>query len=738
MSRSVPSARAIYISLATILALSLLLLLSSFPKQIKEKQTVTANESSSTAAAPKYNRLIHVKRPYLLQHAANPVDWYPWGEEAFEKARKENKPIYLSIGYSTCHWCHVMERESYEDSQVAKLLNEAFVNIKVDREERPDIDNIYMNVAVMLNGSGGWPLNIVMTPDKKPFFAATYIPKESRFGRAGMMELIPRIKDLWQTRHEDILKSANQITTAITENASSSGNDLGVSTLKSAYQAFVQSFDTTNGGFGEAPKFPSPHQFLFLLRYWKRTGDAKALQMVEQTLIAMRLGGIYDHVGFGFHRYSTDAQWLLPHFEKMIYDQALLAIAYTDAYQATGNPEYKSMADEILTYVLRDMTSPLGGFYSAEDADSEGQEGKFYLWNEQEIRKILGETEAIWVIQNFSIEKDSNFIDSVSGVKGKGNILHLSKPLDLQYAKRWEAARQKLFAAREKRIHPSKDDKILTDWNGLMIAAFAKAGQVFGNDRYNHAAERAAGFLLKNMRMPDAGLLHRYRDSQAAIQANLDDYTFLTWGLLELYESTFKIEYLKAAISLNEYALKHFWDETGGAFYLTPDNGEVLLTRSKEFYDGAIPSGNSVAMLNLLRLARMTADADLEQKAARLERAFSATVERAPMGFSELLSALDFALGPSYEVVIAGDPASQDTKQMLEVLHRTFVPNKIVLLLPSNENTPEITRLAEFTKFQRSIGGKATAYVCLNFVCNLPTTDSKKMLDLLSASDRRL
>ncbi|HSE41490.1 MAG TPA: thioredoxin domain-containing protein [Acidobacteriota bacterium] len=687
------------------------------------------------------NRLAKEKSPYLLQHADNPVDWYPWSNEAFEKARAENKPVFLSIGYSTCHWCHVMEHESFEDQQVAKLMNDTFVSIKVDREERPDIDNIYMTVCQMLTGSGGWPLTIVMTPDKKPFFAATYIPKEARFGRAGMMELIPRLHDIWINRNADVQKSAEMITTSLQESQSitESREELSKADLDQARLQLYQRFDPYYGGFGSSPKFPTPHQHLFLLRHWKRSGDAKTLEMVTKTLDSMRLGGIYDHLGFGFHRYSTDREWLVPHFEKMLYDQALLTLAYTEAFQATGEQRYKQTAQEILEYVSRDMTSPEGGFYSAEDADSEGEEGKFYFWEADEIRRILG-NDAELVIAIVNVSQDGNFVDSVSGEKPGTNILHLKKPLtDIAKEKKMseqelrdkiEPARKKLFEVREKRIHPYKDDKILTDWNGLMIAAYARAAQAMQNPEYAKAAKKSAKFILEKMKTKDGSLVHRYREGEAGLPAHVDDYAFLTWGLLELYEATFDPVWLKEAMSLNSYLIQHYWDNANGGFYFTSDQSEELITRTKEFYDGAVPSGNSVAMLNLLRLSRISADTELEKKADRIARMFAANVRSTPSAYTMLLAGLDFAIGPSYEIVISGDPSAEDTRAMLKELSARYIPNKVVLLRPEGEQ-PEISKIAAFTKSQTPLKGKATAYVCLNYVCNTPTTDPAQMLKLL-------
>ncbi len=701
------------------------------------------HEQKKRERPPKgHNRLIFEKSPYLLQHADNPVDWYPWGPEAFDKARKEDKPIFLSIGYSTCHWCHVMGHESFEDLEVARLMNEFFVSVKVDREERPDLDNIYMAVCQMMTGGGGWPLTIIMTPDKKPFFAGTYFPKESRYGRIGMLDLIPRVKELWITKPDEVFKSANQITLALQQISSGApGEDLGESTLRTAYEQLAQRFDAQYGGFGSAPKFPTPHNLLFLLRYWKRTGNEKALQMVEKTLRALRSGGIYDHVGFGFHRYSTDQLWLVPHFEKMLYDQALLAMAYTEVYQATGKWEYAQTAREIFTYVLRDMTAQTGGYYSAEDAESEGEEGKFYLWTEEEIRQILPAKEADLIIGVFGIEKEGNFHEEASGKQMGRNILHLKKGLheiasDLkipeeQLRKRLEDSREKLFAAREKRIHPHKDDKILTDWNGLMIAALAKGARILDEPPYAEIAGQALNFILENMRKPDGRLLHRYRDGEATLPAYVDDYAFLIWGMLELYETTFEVRYLWTALDLNNDLMKNFWDDKAGSFYFTADDAEKLLVRQKDIYDGAIPSGNSVAALNLLRLGRITANPNFEEKAVKIGRVFSQAIKRLPSGYTQLMLAVDFGVGPSYEVVIVGKAGTKDTKAMIRALRRHFVPNKVVLFRPSEEEFPDIIRLAEYTTYQTSIDDKATAYVCLNYNCKFPTTDKGKMLELL-------
>ncbi len=709
-------------------------------------QTGEASMNNREKTMNNGNRLQFEKSPYLLQHAENPVDWYPWGEEAFEKARRENKPIFLSIGYSTCHWCHVMAHESFEDPVVAQLLNNAFISIKVDREERPDIDKLYMTVCQMMTGSGGWPLTIIMTPDKKPFFAATYIPKENRFGRTGMTDLVPRIQEIWTTRHSEVLDTAQQIVASLQQTPTEvPAEELTESTLTTAYEQLEQRFDKQNGGFAEAPKFPTPHNLLFLLRYWKRSGNGNALAMVEKTLQAMRRGGIYDQIGFGLHRYSTDRKWLVPHFEKMLYDQALLAMAHIETYQATGNKEYEETAREIFSYVMRDMTAEEGGFYSAEDADSEGEEGKFYLWSQDEIQQLLTEEETRILFTVFNTTLGGNFSEEATGNKTGGNILHLTQSIaetaaELKLTEQAvqttiEAARRKLFAARKKRIHPHKDDKILVDWNGLMIAALAQGARVFDEPLYQHAAQRAVDFTLKEMRKPDGRLLHRYRSKEAAIMANLDDYAFFIWGLIELYEATFEAKYLQTALDLNKDMLTHFWDDTGGGFYFSPDDGEDLLVRQKEVYDGAIPSGNSVAMLNLLRLGRITTNVDFENKAAQIGRTFARTLKEYPSAHTQLMLALDFAVGPSHEIVIVGDLHSKDTRQMAQSLRTLFLPNKVVLFRPSSQEVPEICHIAEFSKNLTAIDGKTTVYVCTNYMCKFPTTDLNKVYDLLNVKN---
>ncbi len=686
------------------------------------------------------NRLAKEKSPYLLQHSNNPVDWYPWNNDAFEKAVKEDKPIFLSIGYSTCHWCHVMEKESFEDEEVAKLMNDVFVSIKVDREERPDIDGIYMTVCQMLTGSGGWPLTIIMTPDKKPFFAGTYFPKESRFGRMGILELVPRIKELWESKRGEIISSADEVTSALKKPSIENNEvDIDEKIFDKAFDEFYGRFDQKFGGFGSAPKFPTPHNFLFLLRYWKRKNNPDALNIVEKSLHEMHNGGVFDQIGFGFHRYSTDREWLVPHFEKMLYDQALLAIAYTETYQATKNEFYKKAVEEIFTYVLRDMTSPDGGFYSAEDADSEGEEGKFYLWKEEEIKSILKE-DSEFFIKIFGIENDGNWIDQMRGGKNGTNILHLKKYLKVSAAElnlsvaeleqKIKQAKVKLFDYREKRIHAFKDDKILTDWNGLMISALAKASQVFDDKKYFSAAEKAMEFILVRMRNEDGKLFHRFRNEEAGLPSHVDDYSFIISALLDLYEASFNVKYLKTAFELNDVMVKHFWDNNSGGFFFTSDDNEQLLIRQKEIYDGAIPSGNSVAILNLLRLSRISGNTEYEKKASRIISAFSKTINYSPSSYTQFLVALDFAFGPSFEIIISGEKNSFDTMEMLETLNKYYLPNKIVIL--NSINDEEIKSIAPFTINQKQIEHKTTVYVCKNYECKMPITKKADLEKLLN------
>jgi uncharacterized protein YyaL (SSP411 family) len=686
------------------------------------------------------NRLSREKSPYLLQHARNPVDWYPWGEEAFARARAEDRLVFLSIGYSSCHWCHVMERESFADEEVARLMNEAFVSIKVDREERPDLDHHFMAVCQLLTGGGGWPLTIILTPDGRPIFAGTYFPRRARGDRAGLLELIPRLRSLWTKDRAALLASAERVRAAVAEvSAPPSPGPIGPEAAGRAFEQLRSSFDDRWGGFGRAPKFPSPSNLLFLLRWSARGGNSRALDMVLTTLRAMRHGGIWDHLGFGFHRYSTDARWLVPHFEKMLYDQALLALAYLEAFQATALPELGLTVDEILTYVLRDMTTPDGLFLSGEDADSEGVEGKSYLWTEAEIAEILSPEEADLAALVFGIEPGGNLPGAEGRADGR-NILRLADGLDRTAASlklaeddlqaRVEGIRVKLLAARRKRPAPLKDTKVLTDWNGLMIAALAAAGRVLDKEDYTAAARRAARALLASVGGPDGRLAHRWVEGRADIPGFLDDYAFLIWGLIELYEADFDPARLATALELTETVLARFLDAETGAFFFTADDATELSPRLRLGYDGAVPSGNSVMVMNLAKLGRLTGRPELEEKGLAAARGFAGEIEHSPAAFTQMLCGLDFMAGPGQEVVIAGDPEALATREMVEAVRGGYWPNAVVLLRPEGE-APGIVALAPFTQPMKSLDGKPAAYVCSGFRCLQPTTDPARIPKLL-------
>jgi uncharacterized protein YyaL (SSP411 family) len=587
-----------------------------------------------------------------------------------------------------------------------------------------------MNVCQMLTGSGGWPLTIVMTPDKKPFFAATYIPRENAFGRIGMLELVPRIRDIWKNRNAEVLSSAEAITHELGKTAGELRDGAAVdgTTVSRAAEALVSAADPANGGFGGAPKFPMPPLFGLLLRAWKRDGNTAALGVAEKSLTAMRNGGIYDQLGFGFHRYSTDARWLVPHFEKMLYDQALLAIAYTEAWQATRSELYRRTAQEVLAYVRRDMTSAEGGFFSAEDADSEGEEGKFYLWSAAEARSVLGDEVYERIRVKYGLSDEGNFT-SPGAANGGENILHRD-PADGSAPAEAEAA---LLAAREKRVRPFKDDKVLSGWNGMMIAAFARAGAAFEDPALVRAGERAAAFVLGRMRGADGRLLHRYREGEAAIPAFADDYACLAWGLIELYEASFDPAWLREASGLMDTLISRYWDPAAGGFFLTADDAEPgIAGRQKPLVDGAVPSANSVALLDLLRLAGITENKTYASKAQEIMRLYPPGVAANPMGYGFFLSALDYAAGPSFEVVISGDPAREDTRDMLRAVRRRFLPNAVLVLRPTGAE-PEIARIAPFTRQQTEVNGRATAYLCRSWACELPTNDLGKMLAGLGA-----
>ncbi len=658
----------------------------------------------------KPNRLLGESSPYLRQHAYNPVDWYPWSDEAFERARAENKPIFLSIGYSTCHWCHVMARESFEDEKVAEMLNRAFVCIKVDREERPDIDGIYMEASQLMTGRGGWPLTIIMTPDGIPFFAATYIPKEGRLGMMGLLELIPMVEDIWRDRRSELVSLGSKVMSAIRKRESI-GRAPNETSIQQAFLDLSRIFDWTHGGFGRAPKFPLAHNIIFLLRYWNRTGDADALRMAELTLREMRCGGIYDQLGYGFHRYSTDASWGVPHFEKMLYDQALISIAYLEAHQATGNKDYAIVADEILDFVARDLRSEEGAFYSALDADSDGVEGGYYLWSLDQLRAALAD-EMNAALQIYSLEP--------AGENKEMYTLRISPKGSLRdHKEKAERIRRKLLEERSLRARPFRDEKILADWNGLMIAAFSRGAQVLGDDVNNYIAiaSKAADFVMENMHR-DGMLIHSHNGRGVSI---LDDYAFYIWGLVELYQAGFEGRYLEMAEVLCDEMIDHFMNKEGG-FYKTME-GDIL--RIKEIRDGAIPCGNSIALMDLLLLGRILGRPDLEKLA---HHAFERIHIDSPLAHIGLLISLDLALGTSYEVVLAGDLDAPDLRGMLRKLWSVYAPRKVVVL--GGRSTPR------WAVDLKPVDGRATAYVCKGFACDLPVTDGDKIVKLLDVRMR--
>ncbi|MBB6216319.1 hypothetical protein HNQ80_002418 [Anaerosolibacter carboniphilus] len=625
-----------------------------------------------------------------------------------------------------------MERESFEDHDVAEVLNKYFVSIKVDREERPDIDHIYMSFCQAMTGHGGWPLTVILTPEKKPFFAGTYFPKKSKYGQPGLIDILNRIQDAWENRKDELEQSSREIIDAVKTSVLDSNKDeLEKEIIYTTYSDLKHFFDPVYGGFGKAPKFPTPHNLSFLLRYYAATGQEDALRIVEKTLDGMYAGGIFDHVGFGFSRYSTDKEWLVPHFEKMLYDNALLIIAYVEAFQVTGNYRYAEIAEKVLTYILRDMSPVEGGFYSAEDADSEGEEGKFYVFSVDEVNEVLGKEDAAVYSQYYDIKTGGNFegksIPNLIGIDlGKiENDPSLKEKLSL--------CREKLYHYREQRIHPFKDDKTLTSWNGLMIAATAYAGRVFDNIAYIHAAKKTAGFIMQRLVREDGRLLARYRAGEAAYPAYIDDYAFLIWGLIELYETTYETVYLKKAIDLTNDMINLFWDEKDGGFFIYGSDSESLIVRPKEVYDGATPSGNSVATLCMLRLARMTGNKEFEKKAMSQFHTFGGNVKDNPNSFTHFMMAYLFANMPTKEIVIAGERGKEDTQRMLAELEQRFLPFAVVIY---NDGDPRLQELVPFVKNQGMVGNIATAYVCENFACNIPTSDIEQFIQLLSANNQ--
>lgn len=680
------------------------------------------------------NRLINETSPYLLQHAHNPVDWYTWGEDAFERARREDKPVLLSIGYSACHWCHVMERESFEDEAIAKLMNDNFVNIKVDREERPDLDTIYMNAVQMMTGHGGWPMTVFLTPDGKPFYGGTYFPPNDRHGMPGFPRILIALAEAYRERRDEIENSADGVLGELKrlDRVAPQEGELSYEIADHAANQLLRTLDPVNGGFGNRPKFPPSMSLQFLLRQWRRTKDASALNAVELTLNKMARGGMYDQLGGGFHRYSVDEKWLAPHFEKMLYDNALLSRVYTEAFLATGNEFYRRIATETLDYVVREMTDRSGGFYSTQDADSEGEEGKFFVWTPEEVVALLGEEDARLFNRYFDVSEMGNF-------EGR-SILHVDEDVDV-IARLMRAPRERLleaiergkpilFEAREKRVKPYRDEKILTAWNGLMMRSFAEASRAFDRKDYLEAATRNAEFLLANLRR-DGRLLRTYKDGESKLNGYLEDYAYVVDGLLALYEASFDLRWFEEARALTETMIEQFQDAEAGGFFFTSADHETLITRTKDFYDNAIPSGNSVAAAALLRLSLFTGEDRYRQIAETILRLMKSTMMRAPSAFGYLLSALDLLLASPYEIAIIGAPEAEDTRAMINMVFKRYLPNKVVAFAPEADS--RASRTIKLLEGRDRIDGKATAYVCRDFYCESPTTDAGKLAEQLGA-----
>ena len=664
------------------------------------------------SATKKTNRLIHETSPYLLQHAHNPVDWYPWGEEAFERAKAEDKPVLVSIGYSACHWCHVMEHESFEDEATAALQNEHFVNIKVDMEERPDVDQIYMNFVQLTTGRGGWPMNVFLTPDKRPFFGGTYFPPSPRYGMASWQQILISIAEAYRNKRDELEHSANEIVGELRRLSIVDAATGGLSTdlLDQAFSSFSRTFDSVNGGFGGAPKFPPAMSLEFLFRYHHRTGDKKALSMVTHTLDKMACGGIYDQLGGGFHRYAVDAIWLVPHFEKMLYDNAQLIRIYLHAYQVTGDAFYKRIAIETLEYVRSEMLDASGGFYSSQDADSEGEEGKFFIWTPEEIEAVLGSEDTRDFCEFYDVTAEGNF-------EGK-SILNVKNPVAI--APGSDAARLKLFAEREKRIKPHRDEKVLTAWNGLMLAAFADAAAVLESDEYLQVAKRNAQFILTNLQS-DGRLMRTWKDGRAKLNGYIEDYANVADGLLELYKVSGEIGYLIEANRLAELMITEFWDADSGGFCFTSNDHEELIVRNKDFYDNATPSGNSVAADVLLRLARLTGVEKYERFAVTVLRMVATQLRRHPQGFGRALSAMEFHLSPKREIAVIGE---KDSDLAQEILKRYLPDTVVVLSSGAGEGADRVPLLID----RKMIDGKPTAYICENYVCKMPLTDVAEII----------
>jgi uncharacterized protein len=675
------------------------------------------------------NRLTHEKSPYLLQHKDNPVDWHPWSEEAFDRARRENKPVFLSIGYATCHWCHVMEHESFEDADVASVLNEHFVSIKVDREERPDVDHIYMTACQLVTGQGGWPLTAILTPDRKPFFVGTYFPKFGRGNRPGMMELLPAIAQAWQVRAEEVTDSALELSMALSRAFEVPASETVASddVLTNAVQRLAADFDAEYGGFGRAPKFPSPHTLLFLLRQADRSGDKHAFEMVVRTLDNMRMGGVFDQLGFGFHRYSTDREWRVPHFEKMLYDQAMMTLALTECARISGETRFERYAREVIEYVRRDLMSEDGLFYSAEDADSEGEEGTFYVWTLEEFARVLGDEEGAWMASRLDIREGGNYLDEATRQR-TGKSIPIRRFVEGEVDQdRFEQNRKRLQDVRSERIRPLLDDKVLTDWNGLMIAALARAGRVFGDDELVRQSEKSAERLIDVMSV-DGELMHRYRDGETAIPALLDDYASLAWACIELYDARLDIRWLDRAEIYADAIVDRFADPEGG-FFMTRGVETDLLVRPIEFTDGAKPSGNSIAIHVLNRLWRLTGSQRFADHVEATLRRTRALAERAPLAMTANLLTLDSWLHPGRDVVIVAEDAA-DARAFIRLV-QSDDRGRSSLLVKTREVEVQLATIALHTSAYPLESGRVAAYVCRDFSCDRPVYSEDELRDAL-------
>ena len=679
------------------------------------------------------NRLINETSPYLLQHAHNPVDWYPWGDEALERARNEDKPILISIGYSSCHWCHVMERESFENEDTARLMNENFVCVKVDREEHPDIDHVFMQSVQAMTGRGGWPLTVFLTAEGEPFYGGTYFPPEDAHGLPAFSRVLETVADAYRNKRPLVMDAAERLTSSIKQMSSieASVGPVSPDILDQAYQALVPQFDNQNGGFGLAPKFPQPMILNFLLRSYNRTNEPQALNMVELTLDRMAAGGIYDQIGGGFHRYSTDAHWLVPHFEKMLYDNALLSLLYLHAYQTTRNPKYRRITEETLDYVLREMTDPKGGFYSAQDADTEGEEGRYYIWTAQEIIDVLGQEEGALIGRYFGASEQGNF-------EGR-NVLHIPTVIDTFAVQSGikaedllaivERSKSKLLKAREQRVRPGRDDKILTSWNGIMLQSFSEAACILEREDYRRAAIASATFLLDELRDGDL-LMHSYKDGKTSIPGYLDDYSLLIGGLLAVHQASFDQRWLEEAISLADAMIQRFWDrEAEGLFYDTADDHSTLFLRPRDIVDSVKPCGGSAAADILLRLSIITGDTAYESRAVAALSSLREQMTAHPLAFGNWLCSLDFNLAAPKEIAVAGVYDKLETQALLRIIHGRYMPNKVLVgVEPSEPYTPKAAPLLEN---RTMLDGRSTVYLCHKYACQAPTTDPEALQEQL-------